>query len=372
MNKMNVNGRPKVQRIMDTLKKFGKYFWKTTIALIAVGVFLFSVVFIGMYMKYLDENSVLSEVSENVEIRYLYNQDKTAIYNKAMDEYTIKDLQWASNDYKEDSLSVFCKNDKRGFYHIYTGEEVIRAHYNRAWIVSEGLAAVELDGKIGFVNEKDELVLPFEYDYANRNGRPVDYLFRDHYCIMTNERGACGLIDKKGEWVVKPLYDCIWPPHFHKYRIVKDGDMYGLLDNNLDFKYPVEYDYIQFSDSEEALYLTKDGYKQKVDFDGNVLESFVFDEAYPLRYPLKVAYYPIADDTGGMVVDTMEKVLSDYMQYSVDGKCGVFCKTTGEVIIPAIYFSIEMISETLFEASIELYGANILIDTHGRIVEHEK
>lgn len=32
---------------------------------------------------------------------------------------------------------------------------------------SDGLAAVKKDGKIGFINKKNEIVIPFMYDYFN-------------------------------------------------------------------------------------------------------------------------------------------------------------------------------------------------------------
>lgn len=47
-----------------------------------------------------------------------------------------------------------------------TCEEVIAPQYENAQAFSENLAAVKKDGKWGFVNEQNEVVIPFQYAYA--------------------------------------------------------------------------------------------------------------------------------------------------------------------------------------------------------------
>ena len=301
-------------------------------------------------------------ISENVEIHCFNTQTrydyKTRVYNKKTGKYTTPRLDWVADTPERDTLTVFSHKGKRGFLNVNDGRIVIKAEYDKAWVFSEGLAAVVKDKKIGFVNAVNEVVIPFRYDYANRNGWAIDYLFRDGYCTMTDERGACGLIDKAGNWVVEPQYDCIWTPHGAGYRIVKDGDKYGLLNPELEFTYPVEYDYIEFSVEDAGVLLSRNGRKWQVDFDGTVTRPFVVDVTNWI-------YIPGSSDD-----ENSSSTLSDYIEYRVNALVGVLRRDNGQIVVPAIYEAINMLSKTLFEAQLREEGNWILIDTDGNIVDN--
>jgi hypothetical protein len=110
------------------------------------------------------------------------------------------------------------------------------------------------DGKIGFINSRNETVLPFEFEFANG----ISYVFRDGYCAMTDENKACGLIDKNGNWALAPQYDCIWSPSDNGLRLVSDNGKYGLLAKDLSLAYPVVYDHITMLEDGNML-MVKDG-----------------------------------------------------------------------------------------------------------------
>ena len=77
------------------------------------------------------------------------------IKNTETGEITAEKIKfdWTSSS-PNDSLGVFCTDGKRGYYNSYTGKIVVPAQYRRAWIFSEGLAAVQKNGMIGFINRK--------------------------------------------------------------------------------------------------------------------------------------------------------------------------------------------------------------------------
>ena len=104
-----------------------------------------------------------------------------------------------------DSIGIFKKDGKRGFYSLNTDKVLVPATYTHACFFSEGLAAVEKDGKIGFINMKGALVIPYQFVHRT-NDRP-DIVFKDGRCVMANGNGQMGVIDRKGEWVVKPQYE---------------------------------------------------------------------------------------------------------------------------------------------------------------------
>lgn len=297
------------------------------------------------------------QLSEQI-LTHEFNDGKTRVYNTNTGKYTTPKLNWVADAPSRDTLTVFSRKGKRGFLNINDGRIVIEAQYDKAWVFSEGLAAVVKDGKIGFINARNEVVLPFQYDYAYRNGRAIDYLFRDSYCTMTDARGACGLIDKAGNWVIEPQYDCIWAPHGEGYRIVKDGNKYGLLNPGLQFAYPIEYDYIDFAADGAGVLLSLNGRKWQTDFDGKVTRPFVVDFTNWISIP------GTGDEENGAR-------LSAYLEYRIDGCRGVLHRDNGQIVIPAIYESVNMLSETLFEVQLCEGGDWMLIDTDGNIVANK-
>lgn len=325
-------------------------------------------------VKYREDNSEYyfdNRLSETLYAHFYYNLNETRVFNCETNCYILNDLQWIVKAAANDSLTVFCRDGKRGFLNVNTGEIVIPEQYQKAWVFSEGVAAVVMNGKIGFIDSNNQTVLPFEYDYAYRNGMPIDYLFRDGYCTMTNARGACGLINKAGNWVVEPKYDCIWTPHEGKYRIVKDGDKYGLLNENFEFIFPIEYEYIEYSNIKGVL-LTKDGYKWRADYDGTVLDAFVYDNSEYLYYPIgdwrytNEAYYGDEDGSNDHTYN-----LSNYLTYRVYDKFGIIRRDNGKVIIPALYNQVNMLSPTLFEVYDGMDNKWLLMDVQGNVIDNK-
>lgn len=327
------------------------------VCLLAIG-FTFTGVMLGVaYYMHVNDSCLDKRLSKHIQVRRFYNRkNEYGIYNDSTDKYILKGLQWVAEAPENDSLTVFCQKGKRGFLNVNTGKVEIKAQYRRAWIFSEGVAAVMKDGKIGFINPKNETVIPFQYDYADRNGMAIDYLFRSGYCVMTDKRGACGIIDPVGNWVLEAKYDCIWTPYKKKYRVVKDGDVYGLLDEKLAFIFPIEYDYIEYA-AEGGVFLSKDGYKWHADYDGTVLCPFLCDGTDYMSYPGEY-------NEEGTRVD----IMSPYMTYTLYPYYGVIRKDNGKVIVPAIYSNIRMLSSTMFEAQLAKDDEWVLIDVSGKVL----
>ncbi|MCM1176220.1 MAG: WG repeat-containing protein [Clostridium sp.] len=297
-------------------------------------------------------------LSDNIVTRK-YNDGMTRVYNMNTCKYTTRKLDWVADAPVRDTLTVFSLNGKRGFLNVNDGRRVIEAQYDKAWVFSEGLAAVVKGTSIGFINSKNELVIPFGYYYSYRNGWTIDYIFRDSYCTMTDLRGACGLIDKEGNWVIEPRYDCIWAPNETGFRIVKDGDKYGLLNPELEFVLQIEYDCIGFAEDNAGIILSQNGRKWQTDFSGNITRQFIVDATDWIYIP---DFHRDEEDES--------MVLSDYVRYWIDGKVGVLHRDEGRIVIPAIYESVNMLSGSLFEVQLRQEGSFILIDADGNIVEN--
>ena len=347
------------------MKKFFKILMKSVLWSVAVVVLIAGVLIVRAYVQSQNAFWTDDKLSENVFVRWYYKKHEYRICNYEEGKIVTKNLDRVVRPAEGDSLTVFFRRGLRGYLNANTGRVVIREQYRRAWIFSEGLAAVVDDsGKMGFINKDNEVILPFVYPYNRK--KMVDCLFHDGLCVMADEQGACGLINTEGRWVVEPMYDYIWSPQYGKYRIVEQGGKYGLLDENLEPLFPMVYDGLEFAGGEsDGVFIVKDGIKQQVAFDGTVIQPFVVDRVGSLYCLQPIEPVAMSDELKTEVV-----LLSDYKLYWVGRHCGVMHGETGKVIIPAVYDDIDMVSPTLFEAELSdvKYG-QVLLDINGNRID---
>ncbi len=279
-------------------------------------------------------------LSQDIQL-HSFADNKWRVYDWCTEEYTTPKINWLKWDEEyEDSLAVYALPHRRGYINVNTGRITIDAKandYEKAWIFSEGLAAVMKDGKIGFINAKNEVVIPFQYDYSDDCLMyDFGYLFHDGYCAMTNAEGELGLIDKNGEWILEPAYDAIWASNERGYRIIIDDELYGVLDAAGSIVYPAEYQNIDIVS--DGFVLTKAGRRWQVDFNGKTVQPFMFDGMDYLSYPTR------CDDCGDLIWG-----LSDYATYGLSNRYGIINRLTGRPLTLAIYSDVEMLSKELFK-----------------------
>lgn len=300
-------------------------------------------------------------ISDNVTL-HSFSYNKWRVYNNRIKEYTTKKINWLSKASDSDSLAVYALSDKRGYINVNTGRIVIDAEtndYSKAWVFSESLAAVMKDGKIGFINTNNEIVIPFLFDYTDKCRMwEFGYVFHNGYCAMPNAEGDLGLIDKNGNWVIEPKYDEIWAPHKNGYRVIVKDNKYGVLDSNCDVVYPAEYGYISIIS--DGFVLTKGGRQWQVDFEGNTVLPFMFDATYNLNYP--IGYNECGD---------IQYAFADFVKYEVMNSYGIMNRITGEPITPAIYADINMLSKELFEVQEYDNYDWYLLNTKGNVVSNK-
>ena len=343
-------------KIRNWWKKSAKWFrW-----IMATSMALFSVGFVAVvgYALYVDNYGryyyANNHLSKNVKV-YMFKDDTYRVYDVCKGEYTTPKLNWISDAPQNDSLSVYAVTGKRGYININTGKIVINAEeneYSKAWVFSEGLAAVKRGDKIGFINAKNEVVIPFKYDYYNKERNyGFGYLFHNGFCVMTNAEGRLGLIDIKGNWKREAIYDDISEPKWRGCRLISRNGMYGVLDSMCKEIYPVEYNSIGIV--QDGFVLSKVGAKWKEDDNGKMLQPFMFDETELLSHQESTNEYDY------------EYILSDYAKYKVDNCYGLMKRSTGKPITLAIYSDIEMFSKTSFKVQNAETSDWYLIDTNG-------
>lgn len=299
------------------------------------------------------------DLGKNIEIRHFSN-NQAATYNKITGERLSPKVRWISGVPERDSLTVFCdKEGKRGYLNVNTGRVVIDAQYKHAWHFSEGLAAVVADnGKLGFINKNNEMAIPAVYDYVV----DYDYIFEDGICVLldggTNMYGA---IDDSGNMKLDMEYSRIFKNYNESTWYVRKDGKCGLVDEKMNVIFEPLYDNIRSNSRERNAYLTLNGVKQLVSFDGKILLPFVIDETLPLKYIVR--YHEDTEDEYA-VHPYLIKVMIDY-------KClGVMDSRTGKMIIPAIYSDVKMISQNLLMAEIDGDEENnVVFTTSGMMVK---
>ena len=274
------------------------------------------------------------ELPEVAEDGLLLNDDLIAVRsadgtvsfkNTATGKVTIKDikLDWTQRS-RNDSLAVFCSDNKRGYYNMYTGEIAIPAQYRRAWVFEEGLAGVQRNGNIGFINHKGEVVIDFKYPY---HGNPLsEFIFHDGHCVVADTTGKCGIIDKTGRWLVEPEYDCV--NAYKEYAIV-----------------------------------TKAGVTMQVGYDGTIMNSFVLDSVKELTYTVEERY--VTHD--GVVGYADRTVSTGLFAYCVGGRYGLMDSHCHRITEP-LYKSIDAINSDMFRATLLDWYSEVILDSKGRVM----
>lgn len=95
-------------------------------------------------------------LSRNAMFYIKYGEDG---FVKTIDgETTIKGIKWIAKPLGMDSLVCYSDGEKRGYFNKFTGQPVIKPQYDHAWVFSDGLAAVDDDGWIKFIDATGKVV----------------------------------------------------------------------------------------------------------------------------------------------------------------------------------------------------------------------
>lgn len=328
-------------------------FWKIVVLVIAIsliGILLFlgGKLYDRKYGKYYSHDYLGGNCEQ---ISYFDGQVK--LFNQITRKETTTKLDWVASIGESDTLTVFCKKGKRGFINLVTGKIIIPQQYDRAWIFSEGLAAVLKNNQLGFINTSGEVVIPFKFPYNPNITEKVDFLFKGGYCTATGENGKYGLIDKRGNWIVSPEYDYIVNP-VKGFRTVRKGNYYGVFNNELNQVVPTQFKWIKVTD--KGFIMMKDDIQYLCSFDGEtIIQPFVYDQLNELHYTSKQVTADGTDIT----------IRSDFTSFEMHGLWGLI-DNNGKVVIPARYSEIQAITNCLFNC--KLGDQWITLNSKGEVI----
>lgn len=328
--------------------------WTVCVALIVGIVSYFWV--IGLNQKY---NNSYSYNAKYLSCNIVYHPATYSRLGYIMDERTQKklltDINWviiSSND----SLAVFCKNQKRGYLNIYTGKEVIPAIYRKAWVFSDGVASVLQNDSIYFIDHSGNRIVERGFDPLHEDYEE-SYVFNRGYCKVKSH-GKWGAIDTTGKIVVPIEYDYV-SLEDNNFWMVGIEDRWGVFNNSAEMLFPCEYTKVIIS-KENGIYLSDDrNYCKRYSFTGELQDDFVVDEVEKLSF--------------GYNEETGVSLLAKSLSYKVPGGWYGLMSKDGCPITDPIFSSIEAVDEDLYLCHYEddyIYdGEGILMNSRGEIVK---
>ena len=304
--------------------------------------------------------------------RFCENGSHGYIENARTGKKVLKDVNWIAglqND--EDTLLCFASHGYRGYLNRNTCQVVIPAdRYRKAWVFSEGVAAVmESDSILKFINTAGDIVIDKQFRYAQLPHHR-GYLFKNGYCPVNRANLKWGLIDKEGKWAVIPDYDDIEATEKKCWICYKNGKQ-GLLDESLQLVIAPLYSEILVTDNGVEV-LKEDYTRQLLDFNGNVIERYMFTDIRELYYK---------SGTVDPLLEDYEYTLSPFKEYQTTYSSTSPVKVgllgpDGIPVTPPIYISIEAVNADCFRCFYdepgryyEGEGASVLINKKGQVIE---
>ena len=186
----------------QTEKKPKSYKWVAIVlGMLLVVVLMFECG--GCYSNYASRWDLYNNTERRV-VTYLDESIENAMVEKeTIDGIKVDETKMQ----KMDSIGLYRKGKKWGYYNLNSRKMITKEGdgYDYVWFFSDGLAAVVKDDKIGFVDMKGNLVIPYQYLY--RTNKSTSPAFKNGYCKMAGRDGRYGVINKKGQWVIKPVYE---------------------------------------------------------------------------------------------------------------------------------------------------------------------
>ena len=277
----------------------------------------------------------------------------TYLYNTTTGRRTATDIRWVCKSSDGDSLACFStvEEQKRGYFNRFTGEVVIPAQYDKAWIFSDGLACVMEQGMLRFIDHKGNLAIDKAFSYMPSID---DYCFHNGLCIMSSDNGKMGLIGRDGEWKVNPVFSYI-RYESKGFWLIQDTDGHqGLLRADGEPFLPCEYKKVTVRDTGYISVWLLNHTGMLLDQKGNIVNSCDYTDVEKMEY-VTDEY----DEYG-----ELKEATTHCLKYrSADCHYGLMDRN-GNVITPPLYDCITAISAGLYLC--EGDEGSVILDDKGK------
>lgn len=332
-------------------------FWRVIWATITVCILAFtSILGYAFYDKFYVEPRRYSEYYDcQISPKYKFHNNgryyaTSYIYDTETKKKVMKGLDWIAIPESGDSLMVVSKGGKRGYINRYTLEIVIPFKYDAAWSFCEDAAAVCEGDSIYFIDHKGTPINNVRFkcnkDYDN-------YAYHGKYAAIPVGK-KYGLIDKAGTWIYPPNYDKIRISSRNLWCVMHNNKM-GVIGTDGAMLIPCDYKDIEITNNGGITVTLADNSQQLYDYNGDLLEGFVYLNSYHL------AYYTDEIDNDG----NQKQGVADLLKYSTQWGCGLMTKM-GVPVTKPIYSDIECMRPGVYECEIDGKNIKILVNSKGQ------
>lgn len=300
---------------------------------------------------------------------------KNYVFNSQTKERPLRNLSWIAMPRGADSLVCFCDGEKRGYFNKHTGEVVIPAQYHHAWVFSEGLASVEENGSIKFIDSSGKTVIDNVTAYKPKMEGLV---FHGGYCLIaTNDGELYGLMNKKGEMILPQEYSFITSTDNYGLWCVKKGDEMAVFNKDLVPIIPYMKGLIYIDEGTIEVTMP-DHTMRKYDMNGTLINDFYIASVRTLEYEKDEILYrravseEVSDD--GEVKESSEMVAyhptatARLRAYVAGDSHEGLMTADGHVVTMPLYKEIEAIDHDLYICTSTNYD-KVIVNGKGEIVK---
>jgi len=316
-----------------------------------------------------DEYRIVEHLTENLSYYDGY-YGRDGYLRNGKNRKVLKGIEWISMPMEGDSLVCFSDGNHRGYFHLRDGKVVVKPKYQHAWVFSEGLAAVDENGRVKFINPQGEVVINHLFAY---NEDDFGYVFHNGRCaVRDGVSGKMGLIDCSGEWVLPPDYDDIYlNDPFLQLRV---GKKQAILTFAMDTVIPLTEASFHICDT--AILATCGDHSQRVySRQGELLAASQFRNVVPLLYETTEVIYPGIQEGDECDLSysyysspVLRKEVATCLRYEGDLDWYGLMSPDGKALTPPQYISIKAIAKDLYLCETD-YGRGVMLNSKGKPVE---
>jgi len=278
------------------------------------------------------------------------DEGKSFIYDTRNQNKVMTGIDWIAIPEDGDSLIIVAKDGKRGFVNRFTAEVVIPFKYDAAWSFSDGVAAVCEGDSVYFINHSGK---PINNKKFARTRGYDSYIYHGNYAAIPRN-GKFGLIDRAGEWAVLPEYKDIHTGAKNMWYAM-DNDRWGVIGTDGQFVLPMEYECVWIHcDNGITVARAEDHSQSRYDYDGTLLDKFIFDEVYEMSYYIKEF-----DNEGNQKL-----AVDDMLKYSANNYYGLMTRN-GIPVTPPLYHDIECVAPGVYQCYIPESTDCIMVNQKG-------
>ena len=228
----------------------------------------------------------------------------------------------------------------------------VHPSFDQVSSLKEGMAAVMIGSKWGFIDSTGKISIPYLYDYCNgfsediavvqknyrwyfikkngeiinksgyfskTNSQPYSH-FIEGQNILQASNGKYYGINKQGKAITDSLYDDMWRSS-QGFRPVCIKKKWGIIDNNNKIRVPLIYDEIRFGSDTNTIIASQNGKYGVINLNGEIKINFQFLGLHDAGFKDYLVYY-VRPDTG---------------RYYYTFYKGLVSKHTGKVVVSAKY-----------------------------------